>query len=94
MKQETFQARYEPEWSAFDAWLKQRMRPKPKARAHDGDGVFPDSEFPAAYRRVCQQLSLAERRGYSAQLVRRLRDLAERGHLVVYRPRPPRWHQG
>jgi uncharacterized membrane protein SpoIIM required for sporulation len=93
VKQETFHARHEPEWSAFDAWLKLRMRPKANARALDGDGVFPDSEFPAAYRRVCQQLALAERRGYSAQLVRRLRDLVERGHLVFYRPRPPRWRR-
>ena len=90
MKQESFQARHDTEWSAFAQWLDQRSRPRGPARASDGDGVFPDSEFPPAYRRLCQQLALAERRGYSAQLVRRLRDLVERGHLVFYRPRAPR----
>src|SRR4249920_968056 len=90
MKQELFQSRHEQEWSAFAHWLEQRSRPRSKSRALDCDGVFPDSEFPAAYRRLCQQLALAERRGYSAQLVGRLRDLIERGHLVFYRPRPPR----
>ena len=93
MKQELFQAHHESEWTAFANWLQQRTRPKKMQRALDADGVFSDSEFPAAYRRLCQQLALAERRGYSAQLVRRLRDLVERGHLVFYRPRPPRWRR-
>jgi uncharacterized membrane protein SpoIIM required for sporulation len=90
MKQQLFQSRNEQEWAAFARWLEQRERPRPKVREQDGDGVFPDREFPAAYRRLCQQLALAERRGYSAQLVRRLRDLVEHGHLVFYRPRAPR----
>jgi uncharacterized membrane protein SpoIIM required for sporulation len=90
MKQELFQTRHEEEWAAFARWLEQRERPRSAAREKDGDGVFPDREFPAAYRRLCQQLALAERRGYSAQLVRRLRDLVEHGHLVFYRPRAPR----
>ena len=93
MKQERFQARHEGEWAAFASWLQQRMRPKSNARVQDAEGAFADSEFPSAYRRICQQLALAERRGYSAQLVRRLRDLVERGHLVFYRPRPPRWRR-
>jgi len=93
MKQELFQARHEAEWAAFGAWLEQRLRPNAKTRAAEASDAFPDSQFPAAYRRVCQQLALAERRGYSAQLVRRLRDLVERGHLVFYRPRPPRWRR-
>jgi uncharacterized membrane protein SpoIIM required for sporulation len=33
---------------------------------------------------------VAERRGYSARLVDRLRDLAQRGHIVLYRQRAPR----
>jgi uncharacterized membrane protein SpoIIM required for sporulation len=90
MKQELFQTRYAAQWDAFAHWLEQRSRPPGKSRGLDADGVFPDSEFPAAYRRLCEQLALAERRGYSAQLVRRLRDLVERGHLVFYRPRAPR----
>jgi uncharacterized membrane protein SpoIIM required for sporulation len=55
--------------------------------------VFDDAQFPAAYRRLCQQLALAERRCYSVPLIRRLQDLAQRGHLVLYRPPAPRWHR-
>jgi len=93
MKQEAFQARHEPEWAAFARWLEQRQRPAAKVRERDAEDAFADADFPPAYRRLCQQLALAERRGYSAQLVRRLRDLVERGHLVFYRPRTPRWRR-
>jgi uncharacterized membrane protein SpoIIM required for sporulation len=93
MKQEAFQAQHEPEWTAFGLWLDQRQRPAAKVRARDAEGAFADADFPLAYRRLCQQLALAEGRGYSAQLVRRLRDLVDRGHLVFYRPRAPRWRR-
>lgn len=92
MKQEMFQARYEAEWTALDQWLTQRARPRAPQRGRDGDGVFGDLEFPAAYRRVCQHLALAQRRGYSVVLIDRLQGLVHRAHLVVYRPHPPRWH--
>ena len=93
MKQEAFQARHEAEWSAFAQWLEQRQRPAAKVRARDAEGAFADADFPPAYRRLCQQLALCERRGYSAQLTRRLRDLSDRAHLVLYRPRTPRWRR-
>ena len=90
MKQELFQASHDEEWSVFARWLQLRARPKARERLTDAAGVFADSEFPAAYRRICQQLALAEHRGYSALLIQRLQDLAYRGHLVLYRPRAPR----
>jgi uncharacterized membrane protein SpoIIM required for sporulation len=90
MKQQLFQSRYHDEWIEFERWLDLRARPKSRQRASDGDGVFADSNFPVAYRRLCQQLALAEHRGYSALLVQRLQDLVHRGHLVLYRPRAPR----
>lgn len=93
MKQELFQLRHNEEWAALERWLDQRARPKSKQRGRDGDDVFADSDFPPAYRRVCQQLALAEHRGFSALLIQRLQDLVHRGHLVLYRPRAPRlWH--
>ncbi|MEO8671220.1 MAG: stage II sporulation protein M [Tahibacter sp.] len=90
MKQQTFQSRHAQEWAAFERWLTLRGRPRTRDRMLDGDDVFSDVEFPAAYRRICQQLALAERRGYSALLVHRLQDLAHRGHLILYRPKAPR----
>lgn len=90
MKQEIFQERHEPEWQALEQWLQQRTRPRAPLRGIDDEGVFGDLEFPGAYRRLCQHLALAQRRGYSVMLIDRLQDLVHRGHLVLYRPRPPR----
>ena len=51
------------------------------------------STSPARYRRVCQQLALAQRRGYSARVLERLEALAQQGHDVLYRPPAPRWQR-
>ena len=93
MKQELFQDRHEPEWDALERWLATRSRAGRRERTRDAEGVLGDNEFPAAYRRLCQQLALAERRGYSDVLLARLRDLVQRGHLALYRPNPPRWQR-
>jgi uncharacterized membrane protein SpoIIM required for sporulation len=91
MNQETFQARHQSAWTALDAWLTARSRPRSRDRSKDTDALVGDLEFPALYRRTCQHLALAERRGYSAALIAQLQDLVHRGHLVLYRPKPPRW---
>lgn len=93
MKQDRFQLQHEAEWTQLVQWLDARTRPRPRDRRIDGDGLIGDAEFPALYRRVCQHLALAERRGYSALLIERLRDLVHRGHLVLYRPPPPRFQK-
>ena len=49
-----------------------------------------DAEFPARYRRLCQQLALARDRQYSADLVDRLNRLALRGHALLYGARDDR----
>jgi uncharacterized membrane protein SpoIIM required for sporulation len=91
MKQDEFIKRHQPEWHSLAAWLDARGRPKARERRLDAAGVPSDLEFPPLYRRVCQHLALAERRGYSNLLVEMLQDLVHRGHLVLYRPPPPRW---
>lgn len=93
MKQEVFQRQHQPEWEALTQWLKTRSRPRHRDRQRDSEGMPSDVEFPALYRRVCQHLALAERRGYSALLIEQLQDLVHRGHLVLYRPPPPRLHR-
>ncbi|HET7844588.1 MAG TPA: stage II sporulation protein M, partial [Xanthomonadales bacterium] len=85
-----FQSLHGQEWDAVEAWLGARLRPRMRDRQLDPPGLMADHEFPAAYRRVCQQLALAERRAYSTLLLDRLRDLVHRGHLVLYRPPPVR----
>lgn len=89
MKQDVFQARHASEWEIFERWLAAREASRRKDRAA-ADTIMKAGDFPLALRRVCQQLALAERRDYSAQLIRRLRDLAERGHQVLYKPGAPR----
>lgn len=89
MKQAPFEARHAAEWEALEQWLETRARPRRRTPASP---LLDDIDFPAAYRRVCQHYALAERRGYGSQLLARLHDLVERGHAVLYRPPPPRWH--
>jgi uncharacterized membrane protein SpoIIM required for sporulation len=93
MKQDVFQLQHQDEWAALEQWLALRSRPRHRERLRDVEGLSSDPEFPALYRRVCQHLALAERRGYSALLIERLQDIVHRGHLVLYRPPPPRMHR-
>ena len=89
MRQGDFEAKHQAEWAALEAWLDRRARPQRRDRMHDGEGLLGDLDFPAAYRRACQQLAVAQRRGYSATLIARLDEIAHRGHLVLYVPRRP-----
>ena len=93
MRQEHFIVRHEAEWLAIEQWLDARAASPRRARADRGWRGLPDEDFPAAYRRLCQQLGLARRRGYSPQLVARLQELMQRGHAVMYRPPLPRWRR-
>lgn len=93
MKQETFVTRHQAEWSAFEHWLDTRGASPRRARRTRADDALDDSEIPARYRRLTQQLALALRRGYSPQLTARLQGLMQRGHAVLYRTPPPHWRR-
>lgn len=93
MRQEQFVARYQAEWQTLEQWLAQRgERPRQARRqaAHEG---LDDADFPQRYRRLCQQLALARRRGYSPQLVARLQQLMQQGHTLLYRTPRPQWRR-
>lgn len=79
MKQSVFESRHQPQWQAFAEQLKQLEQGKAKP----GDVA----NFPRQYRRLCQQLALAQERGYSSYLVDSLQQLALRGHQQMYRHR-------
>jgi uncharacterized membrane protein SpoIIM required for sporulation len=89
MRQVDFLARHEAEWSRLEEWLARRGTPARRAR-DTPPAELDDLDFPGAYRRVCQHLALAQRRGYSARVLERLEALAQRGHDVLYRPPAPR----
>ena len=93
MRQEHFIVRHEAEWLAFEQWLDARAARPRRARADRSWRGLQDDDVPAAYRRLCQQLGLARRRGYSPQLVAHLQELMQRGHAVMYRPPLPRWQR-
>ena len=88
MRQDDFVARYQVEWDALGRWLDVRARPKRRSTATGTD--VDDMEFTSRYRRVCQHLAIARRRGYSPRVQRELQSLVQRGHDVLYRPPNPR----
>ncbi len=92
MRQEDFVRRHQAEWNAFEQWLDTRGDSARRARAaRRGWHGLPDFELPARYRRLCQQLALARRRGYSPVVTGRLQALMHRGHGLMYRTPAPRW---
>jgi uncharacterized membrane protein SpoIIM required for sporulation len=95
MRQEQFIARHQHEWEAFETWLRTHGR-KPAANAADGaadPARLADEDMPARYRRLCQQLALARKRGYSPLVSARLQQLMQQGHTALYRPPRPRWQR-
>jgi uncharacterized membrane protein SpoIIM required for sporulation len=93
MRQDDFVVRYEPEWRKLELWLDGRGDARAKKRKPPGQVEADDTEFPGRYRRVCQHRSIAQRRGYSPIVLERLEQIVQRGHHVLYRPAPPRWHR-
>lgn len=87
MKQRPFEQHHAAEWQAFGQMLDSLEQPRRKPVAMS----LPLSEFPAAYRRLCQQLAIARARRYSAPLLERLNQLALRAHQQLYRAPRRRW---
>ncbi|WP_260959195.1 stage II sporulation protein M [Pseudomonas citri] len=78
MKQSLFESRHQTEWDQLARQLDQLERSR---------NALQDGDFPAAYRRLCHHLALAQARGYSSLLVDTLQQLALRGHQQLYRER-------
>ncbi len=88
IRQEHFVARHQNDWRAFECWLDKR---EGISTTLAGSAVFDDGEFAARYRRLCQQLAIAQQRSYSPAVTEPLQTLVERGHNVLYQTPPPRW---
>lgn len=94
MRQERFVERHQAEWRDFELWLEKRSASAREARGNRrGWTGIADDELPARHRRLCQQLALARRRGYSAVVTDRLQQLMQRGHSVLYRTKPVHWRR-
>lgn len=83
-------ARYQAEWQALDVWLDRQSRTGKRMR----NEALPDQLLPQRYRRACQQLALAQQRGYSLLLIEQLQQRVQRVHRLLYRPAPTRWYKG
>jgi len=92
MRQEQFVTRYQQEWQEFENWLQQRGEQRSRKTTPSAD-LPGDETIPQRYRRLCQQLALAQHRGYSPQLVEHLQQLMQRGHNLLYRTPTPRWQR-
>ncbi|MBH9338287.1 stage II sporulation protein M [Pseudomonas aeruginosa] len=79
MKQSLFEQRHQAAWQRFD----KRLAFLEKGKKREGSS----DDFAADYRRLCQQLALAQERGYSSHLIDQLQQLAMRGHQQFYRHR-------
>ena len=75
--QDRFVARHSESWDALEMAL-DRL---------EGGQTVAAPDFPQSYRRLCQQLALAQSRSYNPALVDRLNRLVLRGHQQL-RHRP------
>jgi uncharacterized membrane protein SpoIIM required for sporulation len=84
VRQATFEAEHERDWTRFENWLDRHERLRRGTEGSGGPEPLADTEVPRTYRRICQHLALARDRQYSPELVDRLNRLALRGHHLFY----------
>lgn len=82
MNQDSFTAKYQPQWQRFEQWLDSQNKSIPKDRRPRFDET---EEIPHLYRQLCHHLSLAQSRHYSAHLIDYLNQLTLSGHQYLYR---------
>ncbi|MFW5968114.1 MAG: stage II sporulation protein M [Persicimonas sp.] len=82
MSQARFVEKHASTWRRFETLLDELERDHP---------AQPAEPFPELYRTLCQHLSIARHRGYSATVVDRLNPLVERGHALLYGSRAGNW---
>ena len=75
MNRQTFETLHQDRWKAFEALLNELDGKNPPAQSED---------FPAMFRQVCSDLSLAQQRMYGLRLCERLNALVIRGHKHLY----------
>lgn len=76
-----FEAEYGPLWTDFAEQLAEANAGKPLDAAL----------FAARYRRVCENLALAQSRAYPTHVVARLEALAQNAHQLIYRRQDYGW---
>lgn len=82
MNQDSFTAKYQPQWQRFEQWLDSQ---NPSISRDKRPRFDETEEIPHLYRQLCHHLSLAQSRNYSAHLVDYLNQLVLSGHQYLYR---------
>ena len=93
MKQSQFVAQNEGLWLQIEQWLDHQQLSKRERRKQQPSEQDNINDFPAAYRRLCHHLALAQSRMYSPLLIERLNQLVIRGHHQLYATRMYFWHK-
>jgi len=88
VNQRDFVERGQPLWERYERALDALSR-----RGGATPGQPPAEEFPSLYRRLCQQLALAQERHYATALTDRLNTLVLRGHQQLYRAHGGGWRR-
>jgi uncharacterized membrane protein SpoIIM required for sporulation len=84
MRQAQFRERNESEWAELEHFLDALDK-------RSAELPFQAAQFPERYRRLCQNLSIARARGYSAALQEYLHALVLRAHQRLYAERRTSW---
>lgn len=85
MRQQPFETSRAADWESFRGELLALEQP----RRAKGGHARASAEFPARYRRICADYTLARARHYSPGLINELHDLVRRGYHQLYRRRVP-----
>jgi uncharacterized membrane protein SpoIIM required for sporulation len=82
MKESQFVRLRQSDWEAWDRWLGEAGTRRQAQRAREG--AIAPGDLPAAYRRLCHDLSLARDRRYSSALIDVLQQRVLAAHQRIY----------
>lgn len=86
MREQQFIDRHESEWLILEDYLIYK-KANPIQRKALAEPIMTDEDFPIRYRRVCNQLALAQTRHFSEHLVARLNRVVVDSHHLLYKRR-------
>lgn len=88
MREKKFIEHYESDWQALDDYLQYKKANVIKRKKQQlVKSPISDKDFPVYYRRLCNQLALAQTRHFSEHLIARLNRLVLNSHHFLYRRR-------
>lgn len=92
MRESVFVEQYEKEWALLADYLHYKhLSARARRKANLAHPPLDDADFPASYRRLCNQLALAETRHFSQNLIERLNRLVVDGHSLLYQHKGLNW---